>query len=178
MDLLTLLKITVLLVALNALFVFVMCLGTIRSLIKTTRWYIKRERRKTIDGIIEYAQELNRNLHLFESTSYRQYNGGIGLNEYEPRRVLSRAVEIYKNNELSASGTADEIEHLVHPERFLNPHYVSMAASGIPGAPFLVAQQVMSNPKIGIDKKRDVLRVLQISIAKRINEYLKELEAL
>ena len=178
MDLFTLLKITVALVAFNALFVFVMCLGELRRLIKQTAWYIKRERRKTIDRIVEYAQKLNKELHLIETCGFTTYGGGVDLSSYEPRRVLSQAVEFYKNNELSASGTADEIEKLVHPERFSNPHYVSVATSGISGAPFLVMQQIMSNSKVGADKKREALRVLQLSIAKRVNEYLKEREAL
>lgn len=178
MDILTLLKIAVFLIAMNALFVSIMFLGEFRRLVKQTQWYIKRDRRKTIDGIVSYAQDLIKNLHLFETTAYPSYSGSTDLTAYETRRVLSHAVEFYKNNELSASGTADEIEHLVHPERFLNPHYVSVATAGITGAPFLVMQQVLSNPRIGTDKKREALRVLQLSVVKRVNEYLKEREAL
>lgn len=174
MDLYTLVKFLFVVSIVNIVFVAVMSIGVIREAVYQSAWYKKYARRKAINELITYAQELNRTLHQYETCSYEQYNGGVVLSSHGARRVMSHAVEKYKNNELSASGIADDIERLAYPARFDNPHYVSVATSGVPGAPFLIMQQVMADPTVGSEVKRQALRYLQLGVTTSINEHYAE----
>lgn len=167
MDVPFVLKLMIASVILSSLFVIAMSLGAIREWVRQTKWYARRQRRLAIVELIEFGDELVDSLEAYTTDR---------VTDNELREYLADVVVNYTYREYSDSQTAWDMEKLIWPDNFKNPHYVPYAMADISLPTLRLALLVLNNNTVNAEWKREVIKLAEISAFACVNKLHLELE--
>jgi hypothetical protein len=169
MEMPLILKLALVSVTLSSLLVTVMSLGIIREQIRKTQWYLRRERKKTIEELLEFGDELVSSLEHY--TTHR-------ITDSELKSYLSDTVQKYNYREYNDSRLAMSMEKRMWPDKFKNQHYVPYAMADVNLPTLRLALIVLNMDDRDTTWKVEIIKLAEIAAFNGMNKLYAELESL